>query len=433
MRMHWIRLQWLAIAVLLSGCTEMVLRPQASTHKPVPSTQVRTPATLPKTPTAPANTPKPAVAVPLDDFWSDMVAARRFTDCNYDPAIEGWARRLTASPANFNADVARMLPYFDYVWRRTQALEMPTEVAFLPLVESNYRQVYGSYGSPGGWWQLMPDTGRTFKIDVSRQNDERVDPVKATDVAIKLMQENATRFKQDWLLAIFAYNVGGLRIQRVLESKGLEPGQIEHVRQLNLPLTTEDHLHRLIAWGCIFANPGRYNVSLPAPLTPEQRFTEVRIAHTTPVAAITEVLGGFGPEWQKQHPLIQKRGEIRYGQRILAPASVNADLAALGDLRRFKPVPAPIVARAPTPATQQRNSTAKRTSTQAKRMVAKNTAAKNTVAKNIVVPARFKVRNGDNLWTIARHFDMRVKEILALNPGLTRESVLKLGQVLRLK
>jgi membrane-bound lytic murein transglycosylase D len=438
----------IACCALLFGCSELLIRPQASTQsvKTQPATGTEAaPRAAPAKPVAQAAAGKPAPASAANakradmeepDFWAELVANRRFTDCRYDPAIARWAIRLTANPANFNANMVRMQPYLDYVWRRIRALQMPSEVAFLPLVESDYRQVYGSYGSPGGWWQLMPDTGRTYRMDVSRNNDERVDPIKATNAALQLTQANAARFNNDWLLAIFAYNVGGLRIARVLEAKDLHPGQIEHVNQLGLPLETQDHIHRLIAWGCIFANPNHYRVSLPPALAPAQRLVEVRVAHTTPIAAMLATLNDVGPasfasEWKNQHPLISKRGEIRYGQHILAPAGTNAALAALGDLRRFKA--APVLAR--NTATTAKPTGAKPVTKPGTRNARSTAATPNrpNLRKNVVVPASVKVRNGDNLWTIARHFDMRVKEILALNPSLSRDSVLKLGQTLRLK
>jgi membrane-bound lytic murein transglycosylase D len=377
-------------------------------------------------------TAKPQAPIP-EEFWSELVASRRFTDCNYDPAIESWAKRLTASPANFNANAIRILPYLDFVWRRVRELGMPAEVAFLPLVESDYRQVYGSYGSPGGWWQIMPATGKHFRLDVSRKNDERVDPVKATKVAIALMQENADRFQQDWLVSIFAYNVGGLRVQRAMEAKGLVAGQIEHVSQLGLPQITSDHLHRMIAWGCIFANPKRYNVTLPMGLTEDERFEEVRITQTTPLNAMTQSLGRLGEEWKRQHPLITKRGEVRYGQLVLAPKSINAQIASLGNLRPYR---ASVVAqsaapaKSPVPATTE---TAARSTAGKTRASARLNAARKTTRTVQAAPAQYKVRNGDNLWTIARRFDMRVKEILALNPAVSRDRLLKLGQVLKLK
>ena len=418
----------------LSGCAGLVIHPQvqASPSK-TPAEVVAVSAPAPVLATKPAKAVTPPVkatadSTPEENFWADLIAARRFTDCSYDIAIEGWAKRLTQSPANFNANLVRIQPYLDYVWRRTQALQMPSEVAFLPLVESDYRQVYGSYGSPGGWWQLMPETARGYHLDVSRGNDERIDPVKSTDVALKLMQENAERFDNDWLLAIFAYNVGGQRIERVLSAKGIQPGQVEHVHQLGLPLTTENHLHRLIAWGCIFANPARYQITLPAPLLASQRLTEVRLAHTTPVAAIVATLDNLGAEWKSQHPLIVKKGEIRYAQTVLAPTQTNAALAAFGNLQRFRtgvPVLAAVFQAKPQAVIAN----------QARRQTVGSTARgySSVVKATSAAPASFKVRNGDNLWTIARRFDMRVNEILALNPSVSRNTVLKLGHVLRLK
>lgn len=423
----------------LGGCAGVAMHPPKAAQPSEPSAEValHTPvATAAAKPVALVASARKRLSDVLlkpqaANFWVDLVAARRFTDCSYDVAIEGWAKRLTQSPANFNANLARMQPYLDYVWRRTQALNMPSEVAFLPLVESDYRQVYGSYGSPGGWWQLMPETARGYRLNVARGNDERVDPIKSTDVALKLMQENADRFNNDWLLAIFAYNVGGQRIERALSAKGLQPGQIEHVHQLGLPLTTENHLHRMIAWGCIFADPERYQVSLPAPLKRSQRMIEVRLSHTTPVAAIMATLEGFGPEWKNQHPLLARKGEIGHTQKVLAPRRTNEALAALGDLQRFKS-PAPVLAVVPkSTSSRPGNTVAANRARQAR--VATNAGIKGRVASKVAAPQTFKVRNGDNLWTIARRFDMRVNEILALNPSVSRTTVLKLGHVLRLR
>lgn len=432
---------WVASLFLasLGGCAGVAMHPPLATEPSEPAAEVAVHAPVATVAAKPvavvASTGKRLANLLLKpqaaNFWVDLVAARRFTDCSYDEAIEGWAKRLTQSPANFNANLTRMQPYLDYVWRRTQALDMPSEVAFLPLVESDYRQVYGSYGSPGGWWQLMPETARGYRLNVTRGNDERVDPIKSTDVALKLMQENADRFNNDWLLAIFAYNIGGQRIERALSAKGLQAGQIEHVHQLGLPLTTEDHLHRMIAWGCIFANPERYQVSLPAPLKLSQRLTEIRLSRTTPVAAIVTVLDSFGPEWKNQHPLLVRKGEIRHSQKLLAPRRTNEALAALGDLHRFKS-PAPMLAVVPKSTSPgPGNTVAANRARQAQ--VATNVGIKGRVASKVAVPQTFKVRNGDNLWTIARRFDMRVNEILALNPSVSRTTVLKLGHVLRLK
>lgn len=357
---------------------------------------------------------QPLKSLPFDapraeDFWLEVAQARRFTDCSYDPGIQSWANRLTAHPETFSSDLTRALPYLNYVWHQARQLGLPSEVAFLPLVESNYRQVYGSYGSPGGWWQLMPLTAKHYALSATRERDERIDPVKSTQVALKLIEDNLTRFDQDLMLAIFAYNAGGLRVQRLLEAKSKLPGQIEHVSELGLSRTTEDHLNRLIAWGCVLAEPNRYGVRLPTPLSENAQLSAQKLSSGTPIDVVTSILGPRANEWRKQHPLLSRKTRVHGDVVALLPKDFHIQLLALGDLSRFE---------------------------QQERKVSQVARKPGMIGARIVnsrqTPSHFTVRHGDNLWTIARRFNMRVAEILSLNPGLKRNTVLKLGQVLRL-
>lgn len=411
----------LALALVMAGCAS--LAPSTSNTSPdttpaTPKTPAPIEAKAPVEPTPQASVappgPAPSEAKPFDapraqDFWLEVAEARRFTDCSYDPGIQTWTKRLTAHPETFLRELTRMQPYLDYVWRQARAMNLPSEVAFLPLVESNYRQVYGSYGSPGGWWQLMPLTAKHYSLSASRERDERVDPVKSTQVALKLIEDNLARFEQDLMLAIFAYNAGGLRVQRLLETKSKSPGEIEHVSELGLSSTTENHLNRLIAWGCVLAEPERYGVQLPTPLREDEQLTAQKLSAGMPLEAVSMVLGNRAGEWRKQHPLLSKKERVHGDTVALLPKHFQLQLLALGDLSRFhRAEPKP---------------------SQASRRSGIFTAR---IVNSRQTPNRFTVRSGDNLWTIARRFNMRVAEILSLNPGLKRNTVLKLGQVLRL-
>jgi len=61
---------------------------------------------------------------------------------------------------------------------------------------------------------------------------------------------------------------------------------------------------------------------------------------------------------------------------------------------------------------------------------------KSTAKAAARVPAarlqRYEVKAGDTLWTLARRFDMRVKDLAALN-GIAEESTLRIGQVLKIR
>jgi membrane-bound lytic murein transglycosylase D len=417
-----------ALLTVLAGCS--ALRPEVSVTPAAPEAVEAVSASESTAPAQTKATPVRKAAVPevipsveskpqsSEDFWTSLSEARRFKDCDYDPDIGMWTKRLVGSKASFKANVERFLPYMDFVWRQAQALNMPAEVAFLPLVESDYRQVYGSYGSPGGWWQLMPAVAGDYQLSTKRGFDQRLDPVLATDAALKLIQANASRFEGDWLLAIFAYNVGGQRIQRQLNALSLRPGEIEHVSQLNLPATTEHHLHRLIAWGCIFAHPERYGAELPPGPQEREQYQATRAEQALPARAIAAALGGTrGQHWLSQHPILAK-GKIQPGTAFLAPRDFGQLLSALGDLDKYR------VEAKPEVVAVQANST----------RLAQTANKRAAAAPNgIQVPSTYQVKYGDSLWTIARRFDMRVNDILALNPGLNRKSVLKLKQKLRLQ
>ncbi|WP_319381741.1 LysM peptidoglycan-binding domain-containing protein, partial [Thiomicrorhabdus sp.] len=51
---------------------------------------------------------------------------------------------------------------------------------------------------------------------------------------------------------------------------------------------------------------------------------------------------------------------------------------------------------------------------------------------NVTVPQSYQVQSGDSLWSLARRYDTRVKNLLALNPQLGNGSKLRPGMVIKL-
>ena len=83
---------------------------------------------------------------------------------------------------------------------------LPTELAYLPLVESSFNIRARSSVGAVGMWQFMPETGKKFmRIDATV--DERRDPMASTRAAARLLKENY-RILGSWPLAITAYNHG---------------------------------------------------------------------------------------------------------------------------------------------------------------------------------------------------------------------------------
>lgn len=328
-------------------------------------------------------------------LWETLARDRALPECKPEP-VQKWMRLIGGSERRFLADLDRAQPYLGYVKARADMLGLPAEAALLPFVESGYRQVRGR--GPRGWWQLVEGTGRQYGLAVDRRRDERLDPVRATGAALKMLAELQRRYDGNFRLALIAYNRGPLNLDRVLARKRIDPDDVRSMDGLESPKVTLEHIARLKAWGCLIAEGVAGKRPLPEP-TP---FRAHRLDVPLPIGALDELLGERAEEWRRQHPKLAAQGRIDAGQPFLGPPDLRARIAALGDLSRFPAVASrePISGDDEPPASKAPGK----------------------------APRVHVVKNGDNLWTLARRYDTRVVYILKLNPKLHRKSVLRLGQ-----
>jgi len=82
---------------------------------------------------------------------------------------------------------------------------VPEELALLPLVESSFQNARSKAGAVGVW-QFTTGTGRSY-LRISSKVDERLDPVRSSEAAARLMRDNYSSLGA-WPLAITAYNHG---------------------------------------------------------------------------------------------------------------------------------------------------------------------------------------------------------------------------------
>ena len=82
---------------------------------------------------------------------------------------------------------------------------VPSELALLPLVESSFQNVRSKAGAVGVW-QFTSGTGRSY-MRISSKVDERLDPVRSSEAAARLMRDNYSALGA-WPIAITAYNHG---------------------------------------------------------------------------------------------------------------------------------------------------------------------------------------------------------------------------------
>jgi len=101
---------------------------------------------------------------------------------------------------------------------------IPAEIALLPLVESSFENRARSNAGAAGIWQFTRGTGRLY-LHLDRGLDERLDPLKATRAAARLLRDNYNAL-ESWPLAITAYNHGRAGMLRAQSEAGPEIAKI---------------------------------------------------------------------------------------------------------------------------------------------------------------------------------------------------------------
>lgn len=138
--------------------------------------------------------------------------------------------------------------------------ELPEDLRYLAVIESELRATAVSRVGARGPWQLMAGTARDLGLKVGHRSDERTNYYKSTTAAALYLRDLHREFR-DWLLVLAAYNAGPGPVQRAIRLAG---SRNFWVLERYLPGETRQHVRRFIATAYYFAISGP--VSDPAPV-----------------------------------------------------------------------------------------------------------------------------------------------------------------------
>ncbi len=134
--------------------------------------------------------------------------------------------------------------YFPMFEEELAKNSMPLELKYLPIIESALNPVALSRAGASGLWQFMYPTGKMFGLNVNSFVDERRDPIKSTQAAVKYLKELYDVYG-DWHLAIAAYNCGPGNVNKAIRRAN---GQKDYwVIYNNLPRETRGYVPAFIA------------------------------------------------------------------------------------------------------------------------------------------------------------------------------------------
>ena len=162
--------------------------------------------------------------------------------------------------ATLNAVLERGSLYLPFIKEEAARLNMPPELAYLPVIESGFVITARSKSGAVGLWQFMLNSIAPYNIRVTDLIDERRDFEKSTKAALLKLEENY-RTLGSWELALAAYNSGLGAVSKTVKKTGRHD-YWELVKRGDLRQETQHFVPKLIAANYIISQPRKYGINI---------------------------------------------------------------------------------------------------------------------------------------------------------------------------
>lgn len=132
---------------------------------------------------------------------------------------------------------------------------VPDDFKYLAVIESGLTNAV-SPAKATGFWQILPETGKQYGLEVNAVVDERYHLEKSTEAACKYLKDAKAKFGS-WTLAAASYNAGMAGIGKQLERQ-------KEANYYNVLLNEETgrYIFRILALKEIMQNPAKYGYNI---------------------------------------------------------------------------------------------------------------------------------------------------------------------------
>ena len=278
-----------------------------------------------------------------------------------------------------NSIIANGSLYLPFVRNEIANRGIPPELLFLPFIESGYLGTARSRSGAMGIWQFMMNSIAPFNIKVNELIDERRDFRKSTVAALQKLTDNH-RAMGDWYLALAAYNAGLGAVNRAIKNADSRNYWVLCDKK-ELKQETIHYVPKFLAVSYILSHPRQFGI---------QYWPETI-------------------EWTAVKPLKQVSLDI-------IARETGTDLKLLYRLN-------PELLHGITPPDRNYELKIPVSQTEA---VAALLAREDTV---LLRHYHYKVKYGDTLFALGRHYNVPVDMIEQYNPGITNR-YLQIGEII---
>jgi len=418
------RIVFISLFLLLSGCASLTNSPTE-----VEETLVHTPPvednafTEPSEPVAPVFVEN-ILPSEAEDVWHRIRIQLQFAPSNHE-RVQNRVDWYLKHPNYMETITKRAEPFLYYIVNEVERRGLPIELALMPLIESDFDTSAYSHKHASGLWQLTPLIAKHYGVKIGPWYDGRQDVIDATNAALDFLTYLHKRFDGNWYHAIAAYNTGEGRVARAIRNNKKQ-GKSTDFFHLKLPRQTRHYVPKLLA---------------AAQLLREEQMAFPKIANQPTIDVIDMRHGVILDDKKKWAQLeVLNPGYTRFPALLDGPKHL---VLRKGESKNWQNY----VANLPEmPSEQWQKYTirsgdslsviAQRHSITVSQLKSFNQLKSSRIraGDTLMLPIladkqiEYKVKSGDSLWRIARHFDVTVSKIKQWN-SLSKD-VLRIGDKL---
>ncbi|MEM5788353.1 MAG: transglycosylase SLT domain-containing protein [Syntrophobacteraceae bacterium] len=301
----------------------------------------------------------------------------------------------------------RMERWFPMIEERLRKFNLPDDLKWVAIVESDLVPNVVSSKGAAGPWQFMPMTGSAYGLEQKGSVDKRYDFERSTDSAFIYLQDLHRKYK-NWAIAIAAYNCGE---KRILEESRTQT--VPDYYHMKLPQETERYVMRILAIKAVLGSPNKYGYDLPKGWGyQELKVDKTTISCPSPISiqSLANAIGITYREFKRLNPIFRAESIPPGNHEVKVPTGYGK---VLESNLQSKAQPA----EAPSPAIQEPKARVK------------EPVASSPKPKPIKAQVH-TVSKGDTLSSIARYFNITVQALKEANK--LKSDDLSLGQKLRI-
>lgn len=243
--------------------------------------------------------------------WTVMRGQFQLDDRAQSPQVQAEIRKLLADHGQFANVLKAAAPYIYFIHQQTESRGLPSELALIPVIESEYNPNDKSNKGASGLWQLMTQTAHELGVSVQGGYDGRKNVIASTKAALAYFKDLGVYFNNNWYLAIAAYNCGQNKVKSAMNKTGSDS-----FWNLPLPQETKFYVPKLLAVAAIVKNPEKYGVELP-PISDTPYFTQINVQKPVSLDTVAKTSGVSLDTLNKLNPDIAKSQQ---------PANANTGL-----------------------------------------------------------------------------------------------------------